>query len=373
MRIFSVLLYTSCLLATSCRTAVINKGSNQFTMIVGTYTAGESQGLYTYQFDENSGKSTLLSKATISNPSFTTLSSDEKHLYSVSEGGENSSSVTSFTFDKEEGLLDSICSQKTESASPCYILDGEGWIATANYNGGTITTFPVEENGVIKPLRQQITFGEATDGVSHLHCLLLSPDKKFLFATDLGRDSIYRFAVGTKEEIANGKDILTAIKPSIPVTEGSGPRHLTFAPNGEHTYLINEIGGTVVAYNYCDGNLTEIQSIKSDSVGGNGSADIHISPDGKFLYASNRLKEDGISTFAINQTDGTLTKIAYTNTGIHPRNFCISPNGRYLLVACRDSDAIQVYSRDCCTGILTYMGEDMDIKLDTPVYVQLAN
>ena len=118
---------------------------------------------------------------------------------------------------------------------------------------------------------------------------------------------------------------------------GSGPRHLTFSPNGHYAYLINELSGTVIAFEYKDGDLKEMQTIAADTVNAQGSADIHISPDGKFLYASNRLKADGIAIFNIHPDNGMLSKAGYQLTGIHPRNFIITPNGKYLLVACRDS------------------------------------
>ena len=154
------------------------------------------------------------------------------------------------------------------------------------------------------------------------------------------------------------------------VKAGSGPRHLTFAPNGSYAYLINELSGTVIAFEYNDGELKEIQTIAADTVGAKGSGDIHISPDGKFLYASNRLKADGLAIFSIHPENGMLTKVGYQLTGIHPRNFIITPNGKYLLVACRDSNVIQVYERNTDTGLLTDIHKD--IKMDKPVCIKFV-
>ena len=151
---------------------------------------------------------------------------------------------------------------------------------------------------------------------------------------------------------------------------GSGPRHLTFSPNGHYAYLINELSGTVIAFEYKDGDLKEMQTIAADTVNAQGSADIHISPDGKFLYASNRLKADGIAIFNIHPDNGMLSKAGYQLTGIHPRNFIITPNGKYLLVACRDSNVIQVYERDADTGLLTDVQQD--IKVDKPVCIKFV-
>ena len=124
------------------------------------------------------------------------------------------------------------------------------------------------------------------------------------------------------------------------------------------------------AFEYKDGDLKEMQTIAADTVNAQGSADIHISPDGKFLYASNRLKADGIAIFNIHPDNGMLSKAGYQLTGIHPRNFIITPNGKYLLVACRDSNVIQVYERDADTGLLTDVQQD--IKVDKPVCIRFV-
>ena len=99
----------------------------------------------------------------------------------------------------------------------------------------------------------------------------------------------------------------------------------------------------------------------ADEGGGKGSADIHVSPDGKFLYTSHRLKKDGIAIFSINPSTGLLTKVGYQETGIHPRNFAITPNGKYLLVACRDDNTIQIFKRNVRTGLLTDTGKCINI------------
>ena len=130
------------------------------------------------------------------------------------------------------------------------------------------------------------------------------------------------------------------------------------------------MSGSIIAFSYDDGNLNPIQEIQCDTLYAGGSADIHVSPDGKFLYGSNRLEGDGIAIFKRNINDGTLTRIGYQLTGIHPRNFAITPNGKYLLVACRDSNVIQVFLRDKTTGLLT--DTHQDIKVSHPVCIKFA-
>ena len=114
----------------------------------------------------------------------------------------------------------------------------------------------------------------------------------------------------------------------------------------------------------------DTQTIAADTVGARGSADIHVSPDGRFVYASNRLQADGLAIFSINQEDGTLAKVGYQLTGRHPRNFAITPNGKYLLVASRDDNKIQVFSIDTQTGLLT--DTNQDITLSKPVCIKFA-
>ena len=152
-----------------------------------------------------------------------------------------------------------------------------------------------------------------------------------------------------------------------------GPRHLTFSKDGRFAYLINELGGECVVLSYRKGKLKEVQRIMADEGGGRGSADIHISPDGRFLYTSHRLKKDGIAIFAIDPEKGTLTKIGYQLTGIHPRNFAITPNGKYLLVACRDDNKIQVFERNEATGELTETAQAIEVDRPTCIVFGKSN
>ena len=140
-----------------------------------------------------------------------------------------------------------------------------------------------------------------------------------------------------------------------------GPRHIEFSADGAHAYVVGELSDDITVMDYAEGVLTPKQVIKGSEAGGRGGADIHLSPNGKFLYASHRLKEDGISIFSV-AADGTLTKVGYQLTGIHPRNFNITPNGKYLLCACRDSDVIQVYEINPKTGLLKDTKQDIHVS-----------
>lgn len=347
---------------------------NERTMLVGTYTSGTSEGIYSFRFNENDGTTTPLSKVAIENPSYLTPSADGKLIYAVSELGGGQATANALAFNKEQGTFQLLNSQKTNGDDPCYIITNGKSVVTANYSGGSISIFPIAEDGSLLPASEVLKFeGSGADkerqANPHLHCVQITPDGNYLFADDLGTDQIYKYEINQNADAKAKEPFLKkGTPPAYKVKPGSGPRHLTFSPDGNYAYLMNELSGTVIAFTYAEGRLNEIQSIAADTVDAKGSADIHISPDGKFLYASNRLKADGIAIFSINQENGVLTKVGYQLTGIHPRNFAITPNGKFLLVACRDSNVIQVYERDAITGWLTDI--EKDITMDKPVCIK---
>lgn len=358
--------------------ALASATPNDVFLLVGTYTSeGGSQGIYVYKFDTETGKSDSLSLAEAVNPSYLVVSPDEEFVYAVGENGDGNGTAVAFAFDKERGMLRYLNSSNTESPGPCFIeVDKAGKsVFTANYGGGSISVFQVKDDGTLSSSDPVISFeGSGPDTTrqesSHLHCIQFSPDEKFLFAADLGTDKIYRYnAIGS---VFEGQPVLsqTSLKEfSTPV--GAGPRHFDFHPNGKYFYLLGELSGDVIVYDYDGGDLKEKQVIATDSVGGlRGSADIHVSPDGKFLYASNRLKADGIAIFTIDPDDGTLTKAGYQPTGRHPRNFVITPNGKLLLVASRDDNKIQIFTINNETGLLSDTGQDINVS--KPVCLKFA-
>ena len=366
----------SCTPRKTARTESADTANQELTMLVGTYTAGTSKGIYSFRFNEETGTSTALSAVEVENPSYLVPSADGKFVYAVSEFNNEQAAANAFAFDKEKGTFQLLNSQKTGGEDPCYIITNGQNVVTANYSGGSISVFPIAKDGSLLPASDVIKFeGSGADKErqekSHLHCVRITPDGKYLLADNLGTDQIHKFIINPSAQAENKESFLKEEAPAaFTVEAGSGPRHLTFAPNGNYAYLINELSGTVIAFEYKDGNLEEIQTIAADTVGAKGSGDIHISPDGKFLYASNRLKADGIAIFRINPDNGMLTKAGYQLTGIHPRNFIITPNGKYLLVACRDDNTIQVYERDADTGLLTDIHKD--IKVDKPVCIKFV-
>lgn len=331
-------------------------------LLVGSYAAPQEEGIKVYAWDNEKGEATYVSGLTgISNPSYQVVSADGERVYSVGEDEGMTSTAHALSFDKANGKLTLMNTRLTQGGAPCYINispDGK-YVITANYMGANISLIPIETSARLSENVSTIHFkgeGEIKNRQDqpHLHCVEFTPDGKFLLANDLGTDKIHVFPLDS-----DGKLDEKAVF-DVNLESGSGPRHVCFSNDGRFAYLINEISGKVTALAYDGQGLTPIQYIESDTVNAQGSADIHLSPDGKFLYASNRLKSDGIAVFGVNQETGMLTKVGYQLTGIHPRNFVITPDGRFLLVACRDSHVVQIFARDEKTGLLVDTGKSIE-------------
>lgn len=344
----------------------------EYYLLTGTYTSGKSQGIYVYQFNSKSGEAKYISSIKSSNPSYLAISANEKMLYAVNE--DKPGSVTSFSFNKTTGTLTQINSQPSQGNHPCYISRSNNgkYVIAGNYSSGTISVFAVKKDNSLDTAIQVIyhngsSANKERQESAHVHATVLSNDNKFLFVPDLGMDKlvIYNFNSST------GK-LSPAAQPYITVTPGSGPRHFEFAPNNKYAYLMEELSGTVEVYAYNNGKLKSIQTISSypkGYTGVKGSADIHVSPDGKFLYCSNRGESNTIAIFKINPATGKLTSIGYQSTlGFKPRNFNFDPTGNFLLVANQDSDNIVIFKRNKQTGLL--INTDNSIEVGNPVCIK---
>ena len=352
--------------------------SDTLYMLVGSYGPADQEGIKVYKFNQAIGEGQYVSGVKgISNPSYQTVSKDGKRVYSVGEDDGGTASAHTLTFDAATGTLTLINSQPTQGAAPCHIAlsPEEDYVVTANYNGSNISLFPLDEEGRLKP-GQTIGFeGSGPDkerqAIPHLHFVYFTPDNHYLLANDLGTDRIHRFPLNTRQKGSNTPLVDRQRASDIRLTPGSGPRHAVFSADGRFAYLITELSGEVMAFTYDGDSLSLMQTVQADTLDARGSADIHLSPDGRFLYASNRLKGDGLAIFRVNPEDGTLSKAGYQPTGIHPRNFVLTPNGQYLLVACRDTDEIQIFARDASTGLLTDTGRR--IKTTKPVCLKFID
>ena len=343
-------------------------------LLVGTYTTGKSQGVYVYDFNSKTGEFDSVSMIKTSNPSYLAVSPDEKFVYAVNENTNNGNGgkVTAFAFNRSDGKLSLINQQPSGGDDPCYVSvdKTEKWIATANYTSGTLSVLPVNKNGgldtaVVVIQHNGYSVNSDRQQGPHVHCAIFSKDNKYLFATDLGIDKVMIYAFDEK----NGR--LTE-QGSIMSKAGAGPRHLTFHPNNKYAYLIEELTGSISNYRYIAGRFELLQNISAlppDYMGSVGSADIHTSPDGKFLYASNRGESNTIAIFKINQKNGWLTLVGHQSTlGQTPRNFNFDPSGNFLLAANQNSDAIVIFKVDKKTGLLSETGKI--IKVGNPVCIK---
>ena len=346
----------------------LNRAENGIKMVVGTYTDAGSKGLYSFSFDDSNGSAKELSSLKADNPSYFTFSKNGRFIYAVSEKNNATAALNAISFDPVKGDFGLMNSQLTHGADPCYV-DTDGKIAlTANYSSGTISVFPILKNGTLDKSLLMVSSkkggpNKTRQNTPHAHCAIFAPDG-YILSTDFSGDRILSFYYDKDKKKLEDHGIAAHLKA------GSGPRHITFSPNGKYAYLMSELSGKVTVFTYEEGKLKEIQTLVADDARAQGGADIHVSPDGKFVYASTRLKGDGITIFRVNG-NGTLTRVGKQSTGKHPRNFAITPNGKFLLVTCRDANKIQVFSRDKETGMLK--NTNQDIHLSHPVCVRFYN
>ncbi|MDQ2718561.1 MAG: lactonase family protein [Bacteroidota bacterium] len=347
-------------------------------LLTGTYTTGGSKGIYVYNFNASTGKAKWVGNTdSVTNPSYITLSKNGNYVYAVNEtNGAVPGKVSAFSFNKKNGKLHFLNFQLSGGDDPCYLETNsdDKWLAVANYTGGSTAMFPLNKNGTLKPYAELMqdsgsSINKDRQEKAHVHETRFSPDYKYLLTPDLGMDKImiYQFNPLMK------KPLRPALSPYFETTPGSGPRHITFHPNKKFAYLVSELAGTVTAFKYRNGKLSELQSISAhpeDFKGVIGSAEIVVSPDGRFLYVSNRGDENTITIFSINLTSGKLKLKNYQSTlGKGPRNFIIDPTGNYLLVANQDSDNIVIFKRNKQTGLLKETGEQ--ITVSKPVCLQM--
>ncbi|WP_281336095.1 lactonase family protein [Flavobacterium eburneipallidum] len=340
---------------------------NKFNLIVGTYNRTcESKGMYVYEFNSNTGDLTLKNNTeNVLNPSYLSVSSDTKFVYSVNQNknGGNENGVSAFKYDSKTGKLDFINKKIANADGPCYIIDDDKNIITANYSSGSISVFGKNNDGSVSEVKQIVQhFGKGIDRrqeMAHAHMTGFSPDKKYVLVSDLGTDKIYSYQYNPNAE----KEVLV-FKDTVNAKKSSGPRHFTFSKDGKYVYLLQEIDGSLTTFSYADGILKKVDEtsiVAPDFKGETSSADIHISPDGKFLYASNRGTANDISAFKILKK-GKLEFVSRTSTlGKTPRNFTIDPTGNFLLVGNQNSNDIVIFKRDKKTGSLTATGKKVEL------------
>jgi 6-phosphogluconolactonase len=341
---------------------------------VGTYTQHSGKGIYAWKFQPSGPRLTPLGlSADTSNPSFLIVHPNHRYLYAVNEDnqfqGRPSGAVSAYAIDPANGRLTLLSQVATRSPGPCHLaLDKTNrWLFTANYAGGSITEFPVGKDGSLGENSAFIqhrgsSVNHDRQASPHPHEIVVSPDNQFLLVPDLGLDEVRTYRLDAGKGTLSPGEI-----PFTRVAAGSGPRHLVFHPNGKLVYLISELAATVGVYSYdasrghLDALLQTVSTLPADYVGPKSGAEIAVSPDGRFLYASNR-GHDTIAVFAIEEDKGTLTKVDYISTGGKtPRNFALDPTGNFLFAANQDSGNVVLFQRAPSDGKATAVGITMDV------------
>ncbi|MDP4268583.1 MAG: lactonase family protein [Bacteroidota bacterium] len=342
--------------------------NKHYRLLVGTYTnPGKSEGIYLYDLAPESKTCTqkFVAKG-VENPSFVALTRDHKFLYSVNQNQTNAT-ISAFSFDEKNGTITFINKVDARGEGPCYITVTDHHVITANYTSGSLCVFGRKADGSLTEAQQVIqhtgsSINKDRQSSPHVHQTIFSPDGKYLAVNDLGTDKVTIYSYNM-----NGTSRTLVPHDSLKVKAGSGPRHVTFSKDGKRVYLIQELDGTLSVMQMNEGKLKLIQetSVVKKSNIETGAADIHLSPDGKFLYATNRGTANDISCFSVDK-NGTLTyKNQVSTGGDGPRNFTISPDGKYVLVGNQKTDNIVIFKRNAITGQLTTTGQQ--IKVGAPV------
>ena len=356
----------------------LNIFSQNTYVFLGSYNRDKTaEAIQIYQLDTVKGKLTKVTFAKdVVNPSYLTLSPNGKYLYACTDTKTpNAGSVSSFEFSPENKTLTFLNKQSSGGENPVYLSVHKSgkWLVNGNYTEGSVSVHPILDNGKIDSIAQNFQY---TDGSvnkerqtkSHVHSTVFSPQNDYLFLPDLGADKIrcYGFDASQKQPLVETK------APFTKTDLEAGPRHFTFHPNEKWGYCIEEMSGSISVYRYENGTLTQIQRINThpDKItSGFESSDIHISPDGKFLYATNRGNENNIAIFSIDQ-NGLLKNIGYQSTlGKHPRIFALDESGKFLVATNVNSGNIVVFRRNPKTGMLKKTGNE--VKMENVSCVQI--
>jgi len=341
----------------------------------GTSSSRGSKGIYVFEFDRTHGKFKELQTVTEgTSPGFLALSPDKKILYSIYSKGtltDGNGSVMSFKIDVQTGLLSKLNEQSCGGKGPAHVsVDPQGrFVYVSNYGDGSLSVFPVKKDGslaeasdFIKHTGSSIVVGRQER--SYIHSAIPSQDGKFLYVSDLGIDKIMIYKVNE-----NGR-LSQAAVPFVMNTPGSGPRHFKIHSNGKFAYSAEEISSTVASFkvNKKTGELSPLERLDMRPEGftaRNSAADIHFSPDAKFLYASNRGHES-LVIYKVNPKNGKLSLIGHESTGgKHPRNFMIDKKGEFALTANQNTDNVVVFERNKKTGKLKPIGEQITVPAVT--------
>lgn len=355
-----------------CIFFIVNYVNAQNTyLFVGSYVENEKgEALQVFKF-ENGKLSKVGSKKELYNSGYFELSNNGQFLYCAHDlGWKKDGIVGVYKFDPIKKELNFIQKLSSQGKNPCHVtLDPKGkFVSVSNYNQSSVAIYNIETDGKLNKTPQVFKYSGSSitpkrQATSHVHSSNFSPDGQFIYMPDLGTDNIHALQMDFVFLFKKSK------KSTLKTIEGAGPRHFTFHPNGNYGYVINELNGTVVSYCYAKGKLKKIDEDFSYSKKQKtyASADIHISPDGRFLYTSNRWKDENtIAIFKIDSQKGTLNLVGHQSTfGDHPRNFAIDPTGNFLIVANKNTNNLVIFKRNKITGLLSKLKQEISINQPT--------
>ncbi|MCB9247867.1 MAG: lactonase family protein [Ignavibacteriales bacterium] len=347
----------------------IMKKSSSNAFYVGTYTDSVSQGIYKCLLQKDGILKKIGLAAKSNNPSFLAKSSDQKYLLAVSEVDRNSTGeIVSFLIAGDS--LQPISSSSSGGAHPCFVsVNKDGFVLAANYTGGNVGLLRLNKNGELSSLLdvEQHTGKGSTERqqAPHAHSAWFNPLDNNIISIDLGTNELWFSYLDTLEQ-----KLIPSEPQKLSMDPGAGPRHLAFHPNNKWIYVINELNSTItLVEKSVENKYKKFSSISTLPNGYNEPsfcADIHISSDGKFVYASNR-GHNSIAIFNVNDLDGSLRLVNINPCGgSWPRNFSLSPDEEYLLVANQKTNNIVSFKRDKKTGLLKYSSE---IEAPNPVCI----
>jgi 6-phosphogluconolactonase len=338
-------------------------------LYVGTYSDRGSQGIYVLEFDRSSGNlSQLQALPHKTSPTYLEVHPSGKYLYAAYREGMNADdkngTITAFAIDQQSGKLRMLNEQSAGGPGPCHLsFSPDGKFAfVSNYVGGSLSVYPVNSDGSIGAASDFIQHEgkgahPSRQNEPHMHSIIPSKDGKYIYASDLGIDKIMIYSVDKKGELAPATTPFAASSPA------AGPRHFALHPDKPYAFSIEELSSTIASYKIDkkSGALSPVHRVSTlpegAEVANNTTADLHLSPDGKFVYGSNR-GHDSIVIYAVDPKSGKMTYVAHEETGgAHPRNFCVDKEGEFVFVANRDNDNVVVFNRDADSGRFTYQSE----------------
>lgn len=346
------------------------KNTPKFLGFIGTYTKGDSQGIYSFIFNTATGQiEKIKTAARLNNPTFLSIARDNRFLYSVVQDG-SEGGVAAFSLNSASGELLPLNRQTTAGPQPSHLqLDSkQQYLLTANYHKGTVAAYTIDaESGQVNSQASLIQHnGASPSQTPHPHYASFTPDEKYVAVVDLGIDQVLTYEI-------RGNNLHKV--SHLELKHGCGPRHLDFHPNGKFAYLMTEYSSEVIALNYHAENgtfsvLQTILAIPADFTGNNQGSAIHTTSDGRFIYAANR-GHNSMAVFAVDPTSGRLSLVEHvTSAGNWPRDFSLDPSEQYIIGSNQESGNLVIYKRNPETGRLVLL--QSDIKVPHPVCIKFV-